>query len=68
MNLLKMIMISYLDNAITSLDFSPLGTLTASFDTYGVCLISDINTNEYGFHLQMDSINSNLSIHHFSLL
>ena len=46
-------MISYLDNAITGLDFNPSGTLTASIDHHGVCLVSDINTNDYSFHFKM---------------
>ena len=54
-------MILCLDNAISGLDFNPLGTMTASIDHVGVCLISDINTNDYIFHLQMDSEWSNLS-------
>ena len=53
-------MILCLDNAISGLDFNPLGTMTASIDFSGVCLISDINTNDYSFHLQMSSGFSNL--------
>ena len=61
-------MISYLDNAISGLDFNSLGTLTASIDEYGVCLISDVNTNDYSFHLRMSSEFGNLSNYLFSLL
>ena len=60
-------MILCLDNAISGLDFNPLGTLTASIDKYGVCLISDINTNDYSFHLQMGSSFGNLINYLFSL-
>ena len=56
-------MISYLDNTITGLDFNSLGTLVAAIDKWGVCLISDVNTNDYSFHLQMGSGFSNLSKH-----
>ena len=51
---MKMSMTLCLDNAICGLDFNPLGTLTASFDEYGVCSISDINTNDYSFHMQVE--------------
>ena len=54
-------MILYLDNAISGLDFNPSGALTASIDHYGVCLISDINTDDYSFHLQMSLESGNLS-------
>ena len=43
----------YLDNHITSLDFSPNGETVATTDKYGVCLISDLSTNSYRFHLNM---------------
>ena len=56
-----------LDNVICGFDFNPLGILTASIDAFGVCLISDINTNDYSFHLQMGSGFGNLSKHFFSL-
>ena len=53
-------MILCLDNAISGLDFNSLGTMTASIDHTGVCLISDTNTNDYGFHLQIGAKFSNL--------
>ena len=62
-----MTMISYIENAICGLDFNALGTLTASIDEYGVCLISDINTNNSIYYLKMDTCTSNLSIHFFLL-
>ena len=44
-----------IDNFICGLDFSPLGTSMASIDRYGVCLISDIRTNGYSYHIETDS-------------
>mgnify|MGYP000913279474 FL=1 len=44
----------YLDNHITSLDFSPNGETVATIDYYGTCLISDVNTDSYRFHLNME--------------
>ena len=46
-----------LDNVITGLDFSPNGELAATIDRYGVCLISDVNTDSYHFHLNMEMKN-----------
>ena len=43
----------YIDNSITSIDFSPSGETTATIDKYGICLISDVNTSSYKFHLVM---------------
>ena len=42
-------------NFIADLDFDPRGELVATLDRYGVCLISDIDTNNYKFHLAADS-------------
>ena len=47
----------YLDNFIVGLDFSPNGELAATIDLYGVCLISDVNTDSYHFHLNMEMKN-----------
>ena len=52
-----------LGNVINGLDFNPLGTLTVSIDDDGVCLISNIDTSECSFHLQLGSKSGNLSIH-----
>ena len=68
MDFIKTIMILCLDNAISGLDFNPLGTLAVSINAYGVCLISDINTNDYSFHLQMDSEHCNFVSPSFYLL
>lgn len=38
---------------MTSLDFDPLGELTATLDSPGLCLISDIATNNRKFHLKV---------------
>ena len=46
-----------LGNVITGLDFSPNGELAATIDCYGVCLISDVNTDSYHFHLNMEMKN-----------
>ena len=60
-------MILCLVNAICGLDFNPLGTLTASFDQYGVCLISDIDTNDSSFHFKVGTQPSNVSNYFLSL-
>ena len=44
----------YLGNYITSLDFSPNGETVATIDKDGVCLVSDMNTDSYRFHLNME--------------
>ena len=36
-----------IDNYISGLDFSPLGTSIASIDNGGVCLISNVITSDY---------------------
>ena len=52
-----------LENVITGLDFHPSGEIVATIDRYGICLISDINTNTYQFHLDMNKEgNDNQSI------
>ena len=48
----------HLDSHITSLDFSPNGETVATIDDHGVCLISDLNTDSYHFHLNMEMMNS----------
>ena len=58
-------MIVYLENAICGLDFNPSGTLAASIDENGVCLISDVNTNDHSSDLKIDSNLGNLSNHLF---
>ena len=43
---------SHLDN-IASLDFNPNGENVATIDRDGICLISDVNTNNCLFHVKM---------------
>ncbi len=40
---------------MTSFDFNLAGDSIATIDRDGVCLISDVNTNNYGFHVQVGS-------------
>ena len=47
-----------LENAIAGLDFNPNGEIAATLDLYGVCLISDVNTDSYRFHLNLEMKNS----------
>lgn len=42
-----------IENHITTLDFDPNGEVIATIDSFGVCLLSDITTNEYKFHLKV---------------
>ena len=39
---------------ITGTDFNPNGDLVATIDRHGTCLISDLNTDGYRFHLNME--------------
>jgi hypothetical protein len=39
------------DNFITGFDFNPAGDSIGAIDRSGMCLISDVNTNNYVFHL-----------------
>ena len=39
-----------LEKVITGLDFNPTGEYVATIDMAGVCLISDVTTNNYNFH------------------
>lgn len=41
------------ENTITGLGFNPTGEAMATIDRYGICLVSDVNTNTYNFHLSM---------------
>ena len=50
-----MILLSHIDNYICGLDFNPLGTSVASIDDNGVCLISDMITNDYIYHIDANS-------------
>lgn len=38
---------------IVTFDFNPSGETMATIDRFGVCLLSDVNTDSYSFHLDM---------------
>ena len=42
------------DNHITSFDFNPSGELVVTIDFDGKCLLADVNTDSYIYHLDMD--------------
>ena len=44
-----------LEEYITALDFNPTGEYVATIDKKGVCLISDVDKNDYSFHLKCQS-------------
>ena len=44
----------HLENYMTSLDFNPTGETVATIDLCGVCLLSDVATDSYRFHLNME--------------
>ena len=46
-------MIFIIEQHISGFDFDPLGASVASIDDHGTCLISDIDTNEYRYHIGM---------------
>lgn len=39
---------------VTGLDFNLMGEVVATIDYYGACVISDINTNNYRSHMNME--------------
>ncbi len=45
----------HLGNFVTDLDFNPAGESIATINMFGMCLISDVDTNNYVFHLQVGS-------------
>ncbi len=45
----------HLGNFVAGFDFNPAGESIATIDACGACLISDVNTDNYGFHLQVAS-------------
>ena len=45
-----------LANAISGLDFNPTGEYVATIDEEGVCLISDVTTNNYIFHKEVGGL------------
>lgn len=44
-------------NFISGLDFDSSGEVIATIDRHGVCLLSDVNTSSYKFHLNMQMSN-----------
>ena len=64
----------HLDNCISGIDFNPSGELVATIDCSGVCLIPDMNTSNYRFHINMSADYSTgkkyeeLQFFHFLLL
>lgn len=47
-------MIILFDNFVASLDFDPNGEVMGTIDLYRVCLVSEVNTNRYSFHLKIE--------------
>ena len=47
----------HVENVIASIDFNPNGETVATMDYYGTCLLSDVNTDNYSFHLNMEMTN-----------
>ena len=43
------------DDIVTSFDFDTTGERSATIDYSGVCLISDIDSNNESFHLNMEN-------------
>ena len=58
----------YLDNYITGLDFNPNGEIAATIDKHGVCLISDLNTDSYRFHVNMEMDSTDTGRQSFQIL
>ena len=50
---------SFQEAIITSLDFNPDGEMVATMNQFGVCLISDLSTNTYRFHLDLKTKKGN---------
>ena len=43
-------------NHISDFDFNPAGETVATIDSDGICLISDINTDDYAFHIDLGNV------------
>lgn len=43
----------HIANFLSSFDFNPSGEVVATLDRFGVCLVSDVNTNEDAFSLEL---------------
>ena len=60
---------SYQENSISSLDFNRSGEFVATIDCFGKCLVADVNTDSYYYHLDLEGGNGKLdlkSCSHFS--
>ena len=42
-----------LEEIIIALDFNPTGEYVATIDSNGVCLVSDVTTANYRFHVEL---------------
>lgn len=40
----------HIDNYVAGIDFHPNGELVATIDMNGVCLVTDVSSNEYRYH------------------
>ena len=49
----RFIYYSYLANWVAGLDFNPSGEIVGTIDGYGKCVVSEVNTNGYRFHMSM---------------
>ena len=41
-------------DTVTAFDFDANGEKAASIDSFGVCVISDVDTNAYNFHIETE--------------
>ena len=57
-----------IDDRISGLDFDPLGASVASIDEGGVCLISDLDTDEYRYHIEFGGWGNNFTGYHLTKL
>ena len=48
------------ENRITGLEINPNGETVATIDCFGICLISDIDTNKYSYHMDMGNNDSGI--------
>ena len=50
----KLVSISHIGNTISGLDFNPNGETVAVIDNNGSCFISDLNTDNDRFHVNLE--------------
>lgn len=48
---------------LTGIDFAPEGTRIATMDGYGICLVSDVDSDDYLFHVELISGGSSNMFH-----